>query len=146
MKVLCASYLFFNCCFGSVDRVVAADSRGPWFESCHRQNFKLNIFCWLYWKDEKKRTKREGIRSDAWGPSTYFCTLFTHFTKAILDSIIERALPRLPTAFRDERRNEHNGHIQLNDTLIYTKIVADTSGQSYNGSTIVNYDSRGVPD
>ena len=39
---------------GSVGRAVASDSRGPWFESSHRQKFILNIYCQLYWKDENK--------------------------------------------------------------------------------------------
>ena len=28
----------------------------------------------------------------------------------------------------------------------YVLVKLETSGQSYNGSTIVNYDSRGIPD
>ena len=39
---------------GSVDRAVASNSRGPWFESSHRQKFTFNIYCQLYWKDEIK--------------------------------------------------------------------------------------------
>ena len=39
---------------GSVGRAVASDSRGPRFESSHRQKFILNIYCQLYWKDENK--------------------------------------------------------------------------------------------
>ena len=33
---------------GSVGRVVASNSRGPRFESSHRQVFILNIYCLLY--------------------------------------------------------------------------------------------------
>ena len=33
---------------GSVGRAVASDTRGPWFESSHRQNFISNIYCQLY--------------------------------------------------------------------------------------------------
>ena len=33
---------------GSVGRVVASNSRGPRFESSHRQKFILNIYCQLY--------------------------------------------------------------------------------------------------
>ena len=39
---------------GSVGRAVASDSRGPRFESSHRQKFILNIYCQLSWKDENK--------------------------------------------------------------------------------------------
>ena len=31
--------------------LVASDTRGPQFKSTHRQNFILNIYCQLYWKD-----------------------------------------------------------------------------------------------
>ena len=47
---------------GSVGRAVASDTRGPRFESSHRQKFILNI-CFLstvYWKDENKK-KEAGI-------------------------------------------------------------------------------------
>ena len=37
---------------GTVGIAVASDSRGPWFESSHRQNFILNIYCQLNRKDE----------------------------------------------------------------------------------------------
>ena len=33
---------------GSVGRAVASNSRGPRFESSHRQKFILNIYCQLY--------------------------------------------------------------------------------------------------
>ena len=39
---------------GSIGRAVASNSRGPQFESSHRQKFLLNIYCKLYWKDENK--------------------------------------------------------------------------------------------
>ena len=39
---------------GSIGRAVASNSRGPRFESSHRQKFILNIYCKLYWKDENK--------------------------------------------------------------------------------------------
>ena len=39
---------------GSVGRAVPFSSRGPQFESSHRQKFILNIYCQLYWKDENK--------------------------------------------------------------------------------------------
>ena len=39
---------------GSVGRAVASNSRGPWFESNHRQKCILNIYCQLYWKDKNK--------------------------------------------------------------------------------------------
>ena len=41
---------------GSVCRVVASDTRGPRFESSHRQTFIGHLFvcCQLYWKDENK--------------------------------------------------------------------------------------------
>ena len=29
---------------GSVGRAVASDTRGPWFESGHRQDFVMNLF------------------------------------------------------------------------------------------------------
>ena len=38
----------------SVGRAVASDSRGPRFESSHRQKFIFIVFCKLYWKDENK--------------------------------------------------------------------------------------------
>ena len=44
---------------GSVGRVVASNSRGPRFESSHRQVFILNIYCLLYWKDEKTNRGRD---------------------------------------------------------------------------------------
>ena len=33
---------------GSVGRAVASDTRGPRFESSHRQKFISNIYCQLY--------------------------------------------------------------------------------------------------
>ena len=39
---------------GSVGRAVASNSRGPRFESSHREKFILNIYCQLYLKDENK--------------------------------------------------------------------------------------------
>ena len=39
---------------GSVGRLVTSNSRGPQFESSHRQKIILNIHCQLYWKDENK--------------------------------------------------------------------------------------------
>ena len=39
---------------------VTSDSRGPRFESSHRQKYKLNVCCQLYWKDENKE-KEAGI-------------------------------------------------------------------------------------
>ena len=39
---------------GSVGRMVASNSRGPWFKSSHRQKFILNIYRQLHWKDENK--------------------------------------------------------------------------------------------
>ena len=45
---------------GSVGRVVGSNSRGPRFESSHRQKFILNIYCQLYWKDKNKgKIRRE---------------------------------------------------------------------------------------
>ena len=38
----------------SVGRAVASSSRGPEFESSHRQKFISNINCQLFWKDENK--------------------------------------------------------------------------------------------
>ena len=43
---------------GSVGRVVASKSRGPQFESSHR-----NVYCQLYLKDENKEKKRPVIGS-----------------------------------------------------------------------------------
>ena len=40
---------------GSVDRAAFSVTRGPRFESSHRQNFKMNIFSVNCWKDEKKK-------------------------------------------------------------------------------------------
>ena len=40
---------------GSVGRAVASDSKGPRFDSNHRQHFKLNIYCQLYRKDKNKQ-------------------------------------------------------------------------------------------
>ena len=37
---------------GSVGRAVTSYSRCPRFESSHGQQFILNIYCQLYWKDE----------------------------------------------------------------------------------------------
>ena len=41
---------------GSVGRVVATDTRDPWFESSHRKNFLFRTFVYyrLYWKDKNK--------------------------------------------------------------------------------------------
>ena len=42
---------------GSVGKAVASDTRGPWFESHHRQSLYwiLNtVYCQLYWKDKYK--------------------------------------------------------------------------------------------
>ena len=44
---------------GSVGRAVASDSRGPRFESSHRQKFILNVYCPLFWKDENKERGRD---------------------------------------------------------------------------------------
>ena len=44
---------------GSVGRAVASNSRGPRFESSHRQKFILNIYCQLYRKDENKKKEAE---------------------------------------------------------------------------------------
>ena len=44
----------------SVGRAVASDSRGPRFESSHQQEFILNIYCQLYWKDENKKEAENG--------------------------------------------------------------------------------------
>jgi len=49
----------------SVGKVVASDSRGPQFESSHRQKFIMNIDCQLYWKDENKEKESEN------GPSFF---------------------------------------------------------------------------
>ena len=45
---------------GSFGRVVSSDSRGPQFESSHRQKFIMNIYCQLYWKTKIKK-KRPGM-------------------------------------------------------------------------------------
>ena len=42
---------------GSVGRAVASNSRGPRFKSSYRQNFILNIYCQLHWKDENKEKR-----------------------------------------------------------------------------------------
>ena len=42
-----------------VGRAVASNSRGPRFESTHRQHFLTNIYCQLYWKDVNKESGRE---------------------------------------------------------------------------------------
>ena len=42
---------------GSVGRAVTSNSRGPRFESSHRQKYKLNIYCQLYWIDENKEKR-----------------------------------------------------------------------------------------
>ena len=39
---------------GSVGRVVASYSRGPWFKSIHQPKFILNVYYQLYWKDKNK--------------------------------------------------------------------------------------------
>ena len=46
--------LRFGSGVGSVGRAVASDSRGPRFESNHRQKFKVNNYCQLYRKDENQ--------------------------------------------------------------------------------------------
>ena len=55
---------------GSVGRAVFFDSRCPWFKSHHRQKFKLNFYCQLYWKDEnKEKEAAKGLflkRSRVW--------------------------------------------------------------------------------
>ena len=43
-------------CGGSVGRAVASDSRGPRFESCHRQNFTVNSI-----EKTKIKKKRPGM-------------------------------------------------------------------------------------
>ena len=44
---------------GSVGRVVATNSKGPQFESSHRQKYILNIYGQLYRKDENKEKEAE---------------------------------------------------------------------------------------
>ena len=44
---------------GSVGIAVASNSRGPWFESSHRQKIIINIYSQLYWKDENKEKETE---------------------------------------------------------------------------------------
>ena len=59
---------------GSVGRAVASNTRGPRFESSHRQNL-LNI-CLLstvYWKDENKEKEPCPV---PWGPSLVMTILF----------------------------------------------------------------------
>ena len=45
---------------GSVGRAVASNSRGPRFESSHREQFILNIYCQLYSKKDKNKEKEAG--------------------------------------------------------------------------------------
>ena len=45
----------------SVGRAIALNSRGPQFESSHRQKFILNIYCQLYWKDENKEKEAGNV-------------------------------------------------------------------------------------
>ena len=49
----------------SVGRAVASSSRGPEFESSHRQKFISNINCQLFWKDENKEKEA--------GNGPFFC-------------------------------------------------------------------------
>ena len=51
---------------GSVGRAVASDTRGPRFESSHRQNIYIEhisisilVFCQLHWKDEKRHREKD---------------------------------------------------------------------------------------
>ena len=43
---------------GSVGRAVASDTRGPQFESRHRQNFTLNLYLPLTLEKTKTKKKR----------------------------------------------------------------------------------------
>ena len=52
-------YKKWGSCSCSVGRAVASNSRGPRFESSHRQKIILNIYCLLYWKDENKEKEAE---------------------------------------------------------------------------------------
>ena len=45
---------------GSVERAVASNTRGPWYESSHRQYFITNIFTVNCLKNENKK-KRPGM-------------------------------------------------------------------------------------
>ena len=78
---------------GSVGRAVASNSRGPPFESSHRQEF-------IYWTFTVNRIEKTKVKKKRPG--------MAHLKKIDYDF--------------------------------------DTSGQSYNSSTIVNYDSRGILD
>ena len=58
---------------GSVGRDVASNTRGPRFESSHRQNFILNIYCQLYWKDKNKEKEAgNGPFSKTINTSSYY--------------------------------------------------------------------------
>ena len=41
-------------CYGSVGKPVTSNFRGPQFESSHRQNFILHIYCQMYWRAKNK--------------------------------------------------------------------------------------------
>ena len=46
----------------SVGRVVASNSRDPWFESSHRQNLYWSlVYYQLYWKEKKGKRTREWL-------------------------------------------------------------------------------------
>ena len=68
---------------GSVGRAVASDTRGPRFESSHRQKIILNIYCQLYWKDENKEKeagngpfkKNKNDYSNLWWQNRPYCYL-----------------------------------------------------------------------
>ena len=56
--LLILTYLLLGSGCGSVGRVVASDTRGPWFESSQRQKFifilNICLLATVYWKDENK--------------------------------------------------------------------------------------------
>ena len=63
---------------GSVSRAVASDSRGPRFESRHRQKFKLNIFtvsCVERTKIKKKEAGKGPFKKNIWQWILLLCHL-----------------------------------------------------------------------
>ena len=49
-----ATALGMGSCYGSVGKPVTSNFRGPQFESSHRQNFILHIYCQMYWRAKNK--------------------------------------------------------------------------------------------
>ena len=79
---------------GSVGRVVTSETRGLTFESCHWQNFTMNIFTLNCWKDKQKKqrpwmaTLKINISNGVWD------------TSIVRDSNCGHPSPRSPSSAR----------------------------------------------